>query len=217
VPWSPLRDGPVSVAPSGTFWARSRRNGRGCGQGPRVALVAGPGLPGAVAEVDMLRSVYPAPTALLPPDSTVEATVGLMRQADIAHLACHGRLRSDSPLFSALELTDGPLTLHEMLTRGVAPQRVVLAACDSGVERSYEGDEVLGFVSAMMAHGTAGVVASGVPLPDGASIAMMAVLHQEICRGVPVARALHRARTTVGGDGPAEYVAWCGLTAYGAG
>jgi CHAT domain-containing protein len=216
VPWSPLRDAPICVAPSGTFWARSRRRAAS-GPDPTVALVAGPGLPGATAEIAALRAIYPRSAALVPPDSTVDATVDLVRQADLAHLACHGRLRSDSPLFSALELSDGPLTLYEMFARGVAPRRVVLAACDSGVERGYDGDEVLGFVSALMARGTAAVVAPGVPVADGACVAVMTALHEWIGRGASLAQALYRARSTVGCDSADGYVAWCGLTAYGAG
>jgi len=142
--------------------------------------------------------------------------VHLVRHSDLAHLACHGRLRSDSPLFSALELSDGPLTLHELFARGVAPRRVVLAACDSGVERSYEGGEVFGFVSALMARGTAGVVAAGLPIPDGASVDTMTALHGHLGRGASLAEALFAARTQVEPDTPEAYVAWCGLTAYGA-
>ncbi|GIJ55750.1 hypothetical protein Vau01_032660 [Virgisporangium aurantiacum] len=178
--------------------------------------MAGPGLPGAAREVAALSSIHVGAIPLVPGDSTVEATIGLVRNADLAHLACHGRLRSDNPLFSALELSDGALTLHEMFARGVAPHRVIMAACDSGVERSYEGGEVLGFVSAMMARGTAGVVAAGLPVPDGACVDSMIALHRGIARGLPLAEALYEARSTVGSESPAEYVAWCTLTAYGA-
>lgn len=214
VPWSPLVDGPVSVAPSATFWALSRRAGDESSS--RVALVAGPGLPGAAREIDALRAVHPDAAALLPPHSTAAATLELLARTDLAHLACHGRLRSDSPLFSALELSDGPLTLHELFERGVAPRRVVLAACESGVERSYAGGEVLGFVSALMARGTAGVVAAGLPIPDGASVAAMTALHDGLRRGEPLSRALFSARTRIEPESADAYVAWCTLTAYGA-
>lgn len=226
VPWSPLRNGPLSVAPSATLWARGRAGAgaappsgrdRTPGEPPRVAVAAGPGLPGAIDEVAALRAIYPQARVLLPPDSTVEATVALVQDADVAHLACHGRLRWDNPLFSALDLSDGPLTLYEMVARGVAPRRIVLAACDSGAEKSYAGDEVLGFVSTMMAHGAAGVVASIVGLPDGACALAMSALHEGISRGDSLAVALHRARSTVEVDSAAAFVAWCGLTAYGAG
>jgi tetratricopeptide (TPR) repeat protein len=219
IPWSAVHGGPVSVAPSAMMWARSRRaaQNRPATPGTRPALVAGPGLPGAVQEIEALRSGYPAAHALLPPVSTVEATVELVRQADVAHLACHGTFRSDNPLFSALQLSDGPLTVYDMHTRGVAPYRVVLAACDSGVEKGYAGGEVLGFVSALMACGTAGVVASSVPLPDGACVALMPVLHERLRRGASLAVALSAARAALPAGGPADFVAWCGLTAYGAG
>ena len=45
----------------------------------------------------------------------------------------------------------------------------------------------------------------------------MTGLHAAINRGRSLAEALHEARAGVGSDSPAEYVAWCGLTAYGAG
>ena len=216
VPWSPLAAAPVTVAPSATFWSRSRRAVADPGSRRRVALVAGPGLPGAAREVAALRAAYPDAAALLPPDSTAQATVDLVRSTDLAHLACHGRLRSDSPLFSALELSDGPLTLHELFALGVAPHRVVLAACESGVERGYEGGEVLGFASALLARGTAGVVAAGLPIPDGAGVDAMTALHEGLRAGCSLADALFAARTTAEPDDPAAYVAWCSLTAYGA-
>ena len=106
VPWSPLHPGPVCGAPSATMWARSRRAAESRPAGQRIALVAGPNLDGAVAEAQALEARHPRATTLLPPQSTVEAVVAALRQADLAHLACHGHLRSDSPLFSALELSE---------------------------------------------------------------------------------------------------------------
>jgi CHAT domain-containing protein len=85
------------------------------------------------------------------------------------------------------------------------------------VEKGYAGGEVLGFVSALMACGTAGVVASSVPLPDGACVALMPVLHERLRGGASLAVALSAARGALPAGGPADFVAWCGLTAYGAG
>jgi tetratricopeptide (TPR) repeat protein len=214
-PWSGLHTGEISVAPSATFWARSRRaappvNGAG------LALVAGPGLPGAQAEVLEVHRARRESRVLLPPDSTVRATLDMISHADLAHLACHGLLRSDNPLFSSLLLSDGPLTLYEVLNSGVAPRRVVLAACDSGAEQSYAGGEVLGFVSALMARGTAGVVASTIPLPDGASVPLMTRLHQHLAAGASLAHALREARADSDLERAEDYAAWFGVTAYGA-
>lgn len=219
--WSPLHRAPLAVAPSASLWARARRTARTDGWGAdgraKVALVAGPDLPGALAEVGAVAAEHAVTRTLMPPDSTVEATVGLIRQADLAHLACHGRFRADSPLFSALELSDGQLTLYEMLARGVAPQRLVLASCHSGTQRTYDGNEMLGFVGAMMANGSAGIAAADLPVPDGACDTSMRVLHQHIGRGESLATSVWHARQALADGGPAEYVAWCGLSAYGAG
>ncbi len=216
--WSPLHPAPVSVAPSGSLWARARRAARSGGDGRAgVALVAGPDLAGAVAEVGAVAAEHDGARTLLPPASTVDATVRLVKDARLAHLACHGRFRSDSPLFSALELSDGRLTLYEMLARGVAPQRVVLASCHSGTQRAYDGNEMLGFVSAMMANGSAGITAADLPVPDGACDTSMRVLHRRISRGDSLATSVWHARAALAEGGPEEYVAWCGLSAYGAG
>jgi tetratricopeptide (TPR) repeat protein len=213
--WTTLHPAPVSVTPSGSLWAR--RAARAGGGDLRVAVVAGPRLPGAVDEVGAVAAAHRGARKLLPPRSTVDATVALIKDAGLAHLACHGRFRTDSPLFSALELSDGDLTLYEMLAQGVAPHRVVLASCHSGTQKPYDGNEVLGFVGAMMSTGSAGIVAAEVPIPDGASAGAMTLLHDRIRRGDSLATAVWHARAALAGGDAAAYVAWCGLAAYGPG
>jgi tetratricopeptide (TPR) repeat protein len=214
VPWSALRDAPVSLAPSATFWSRTALAAHP-GDGP-VLLVAGPDLPGATAEVRALHATYPKATVLTPPDSTAAAVADQLGGATLAHLACHGRLRADNPMFSALLLADGPLTVQELETRGVAPYRLVLASCESGADVSYAGDEVLGFVSALLARGTAGIVASIAAIPDLAAVELMRGLHERLARGGTLAHALHGARGALDRDRPDAFVNWCTFSAHGA-
>jgi hypothetical protein len=219
IPWSALHRGPVSLAPSATFWARTREAEPGPGSrrdGRDVVLVAGPNLPGAAAEVQALRGIYPDATVIAPPNGTVDAVAGLLDGAGLAHLACHGRLRADNPMFSSLVLADGPLTVQELLTRGVAPHRLVLASCQSGADVSYAGDEVLGFVSALLARGTAGVVASIAAIPDVATIDLVYALHERLARGATLSYALHEARASLNREDPGAYVNWCTFSAHGA-
>jgi len=215
VPWAALHDLPVSVAPSGFFWARARRH-RASPDGPTI-LVAGPGLTGATDEVEALRELHERPSVLVPPASTVAAVTGALAGATLAHLACHGRIRADNPMFSSLLLSDGPLTLHELDARGIAPHRIILAACESGADLSYEGDEMLGFVSALIARGTAGLVASAVMVPDVQAVPLMRRLHEHLRSGATLAVALHAARSSLDRDDHAAYVNWCAFNAFGAG
>jgi CHAT domain-containing protein len=216
IPWSALRDAPVSLAPSAALWARSRESTlRHRTPGPTV-LVEGPSLPGATTEVRRLRDLYPAAAALTPPESTAQEVLRRLDGADLVHLACHGWLRSDNPLFSSLVLSDGPMTVQELQTSGVAPHRLVLASCQSGADVSYAGDEVVGFISSLLARGTAGVVASVAAVPDVAAVDLMYALHEQLAKGRTMAQALFTAREGLDRTDPAAYVNWCTFSAYGA-
>ena len=228
VPWSALWSGPVTVAPSAAFWWGSlperalpvgteAANGKnGAGGADQVVLIAGPDLAGAREEVAAIRPVHDDPVVLLPPDSTARASAQALRRAGLAHLACHSRLRSDNPMFSSLQLSDGPLTLHEMGIRGIAPRRMVLAACNSAVDTGYAANEVLGFVSALIARGTAGLAASIVVVPDLAAVPLMQRLHTGLAAGRTVGDALWAARAEMDPQDPADFVSWCAFNAYGA-
>jgi CHAT domain-containing protein len=170
-----------------------------------------------VAEVEALRELHRRATVLLPPASTVAATVDALGSADLVHFACHGRLRADNPLFSALDLVDGQLTVYELDRRGIAPSRVVLASCDSAADVSQAGGELLGFVSALLARGSAAVVGSVVAVSDAESAPLMRCLHERLGRGDAMAAALHAARATLDTADPLQFVNWCAFTAYGGG
>jgi CHAT domain-containing protein len=214
IPWSALHAQPVSIAPSASLWARSQQRQRAVDA--RVVLVAGPELPGAAAEVHAVRTLHERPTVLLPPDSRVEPVTRALDGAGLVHLACHGHVRADNPTFSSMLLSDGELTVQELNQRAIAPHRIVLAACESGSDVIYEGNEMLGFVSTLIARGTAGLVASAVVVPDWNVVPLMRSLHEGVLRGGTLAQALHTARATVDRDDPASFVSWCAFNAFGA-
>jgi tetratricopeptide (TPR) repeat protein len=214
VAWSALHRGPVEVASSASLWAATRIGGRRQGA---VVVVAGPDLAGAVAEAGVVAAHHPGARVLLPDDATTAAVLDAMSGAGLVHLACHGVLRADNPMFSALTMADGPLTVHELDLRGVAPGRIVLASCDSAADTTYAGDEVLGFVGALLARGTTGVVASVVAVGDAESTSLMEPLHAGLAAGLPMAASLHRARAGIDTRDHRQFVNWCGFTAYGAG
>jgi tetratricopeptide (TPR) repeat protein len=213
LPWAALHTAPVSLAPSGSMWAGSlaRRPAS-----DRVVLAAGPELPGAQQEIEDLAALYGGPVVIGPPESTMSAVAAALDDAALAHLACHCYIRSDNPTFSRLLFSDGFLTVHELDQRADVPHRVVLAACESGRDVSYQGNEMLGFVSTLMAKGAAGVVASSVVVPDRDLNPLMTSLHMEISKGETLARALHTARASIGHDDPRQFVAMCAFNAFGA-
>ncbi|HEY6744152.1 MAG TPA: CHAT domain-containing protein, partial [Mycobacteriales bacterium] len=213
VPWSALHPVPVSIAPAAAMWERSARS---VPPGGDVVLVAGPDVPGGSAEIAALAGLHPAAMVLRPPDSTAGAVVSALSRASLAHLACHGRVRQDNPIFSSLLLADGPLTVHELELRGLAPYRIVLAACESGSEVGYLGNETLGFVSALLARGSAGLVASAIVVPDWDVVPLMRSLHESVLQGASLATALFAARAELDVADPRAFVSWCAFNAFGA-
>lgn len=213
-PWSALHDGPVALAPSAAAWLRTAE--RASGPAGPVVLVAGPDLRGAQDEVEALRALHAQVRVLGAADSRAASVLAAVADAGLAHLACHGTLRSDNPMFSAVVLADGPVTVQELHRSGVAPRRLVLASCHSGADVAYEGDEVLGLVSAMLSRGTAGVVASIAAVPDVEVVDLMLALHRRLAAGQTMARALHGARGEIDRDTPAGFVNWCTFSAHGA-
>jgi tetratricopeptide (TPR) repeat protein len=215
LPWVALHPAPVSLAPSASMWARSRAASQAPPSGP-IVLAAGPDLPGAADEVEELAALHDDAVVLVPPVSTTAAVTAVMDGASLAHLACHCNIRADSPTFSRLHLSDGYLTVHDLNQRAHVPHRVVLAACESGNDKSFDGNELLGFVSTLMAKGTAGVLASSVIIPDTDVMPMMREFHRAIVAGQSFAHALHAARASIDRSDPKQFVAWSAFNAFGA-
>ena len=91
----------------------------------------------------------------------------------------------------------------------------MLASCESGAQVSVPGDEALGFVSALLSRGSAGVVASGVLVPDLDAVPLMRALHVALAGGATLAQGLHAARAGLDRDDPGAFAAWCAFDAYG--
>jgi tetratricopeptide (TPR) repeat protein len=201
LPWAllPSRAGrATSVVPSAAWWQRAAAAGiqstPGTGPG-RVVLVAGPDLPEAEPEVADLRRLYQAATCLSGPDATVDAVAAALDGADLAHVAAHGTFRADQPLLSALLLADGPITVYDLERLDRAPRCMVLASCDAGLAEIRPGDELMGLSAALLAQGTAALVAPLLPVPDAATRPTMLALHQAMRAGASPAAALAAAST----------------------
>jgi tetratricopeptide (TPR) repeat protein len=215
VPWGALPSAlgaSTVVAPSSMWWS-----GTSAGGGRGEVLVAGPHLPGAASEVEHLGRRYPGAAVLTGAAATAEAVAAAMDGAALAHVASHGRVRSDNPLFSSLTMADGPLTVYDLEQLSDAPRRVVLAACDVGVPATRPGDELLGLVASLLSLGTAGVVASTVPVPDADTADLMTALHDHLLAGHSLADALQRARGSVDASSPSGFVVTTAFSCFGAG
>ena len=209
VPWGllpSLRERATAVTPSASAWLRARRTRRP--EEDRVVLVGGPRLVTGDAEVRHLVRRYPDAIVLADGDATADRVMAAMDGAWLVHMAAHGTFRGDSPLFSAIELDDGPLTVYDLERLKQAPYRVVLSSCSSAIGVAVGADELLGLVSALISLGSAGVVASVVPVNDPATVPLMTALHDHLRAGSDLAGALTLARHAVSDDPVAQATAF---------
>ncbi|GAA2783508.1 CHAT domain-containing protein [Crossiella cryophila] len=126
--------------------------------------VAGPGLPGAEAEVRALHAVHGGRLLVR---ARVAETLRAVASAGTVHVAAHGRQHN-----GCLELADGPVRLAEVLAR--AGGLTVLSACGLG---------------RVLRAGRGAVIASVVEVADAGTGAMMLALHERL-RHEPPAAAL---------------------------
>ncbi|WP_213457039.1 CHAT domain-containing protein, partial [Rhizomonospora bruguierae] len=216
VPWSllpALSAAPVSVAPSLATWLRARH-----ARPPRrrrVALVLGPGLPGTDAEIGRIGAVYADAVVLSNGRATAERALAALDGAWTGHIAAHGTFQPENPLFSALRLDDGPLTVYDLGRLRRAPFRLVLSSCESAVAAPVGSDELLGMASALVPLGTASLLASVVPVNDAVTAPLMTTFHDRLRAGAGFAEALLAARTA-GADDPVAVATALSFIALGA-
>ena len=216
LPWSILpscHGRPVTVTPSAALWSGGRPDQGRPGNGP-VLVAAGPGLPGADAEARAVSALHRV-TALTGPAATVDAVTARLNGASLAHLAAHGRIHPNNPLFTSLTFADGPLTVYDVERISQAPQVVVLSACDVGRSAVRAGDEIMGLSATFLALGARHVVASVVPVPDAETVPLMIAFHRRLADGQPPMSALAGAQQQLGAGQPAAMAAAAGFVSIG--
>ncbi len=157
-------------------------------------VVAGPALERSAAEAGLVTAHYADAELLSPSAATTRRVLDGLAEADIAHFACHAVFRPDNAAFSYLELSDGPLFLYDLERLRSGPQTVVLSAC-SAARSGSAGNQLHGFVTALLRAGARTVIAPIAPVPDtDETLDLVDRLHGELQVGTPPATALSRAK-----------------------
>lgn len=214
LPWAllpALADRPVSSAPSAHAWLRASRQQPA---GNQRTFIVGPGLASGGAEVEAIRRADPAATYLTGDAPTVAATLDRIDGAALVHIAAHGNFRKDNPLFSSIDLADGPLMVHDLEHLTQPPNRVVLSACETGDMQPVGADELLGLSVSLLAMGSAGVISSLVKVHDHATADVMPHVHDALRRGESGAASMLHARR-IAADDPLRLATAVSFTAFG--
>ncbi len=221
LPFAALSDGEETLAQRHllAFAPSARVALRGLRRDPapaRRALVLGEStrLPHAADEARVVAGLFPQAEVFVGEEATLDALRTHAADADVIHLACHAQFRSDNPMFSALHLVDGALTVEATEALSLKACTVVLSACETGLAEQGNGDEMVGLVRAFLVAGAARVLASLWPVDDEITSSFMAHFHGALCRGVAPAAALRFAQAEVMRQHPHPFY-WAAFTLHG--
>ena len=145
-------------------------------------------------EIETLQKIVPMAKTFTGKDATFENYLGNAPKFDILHLACHGQFRPDNPMFSSLHLADGYVTVRDICSQKLKAELVTLSACETGLNKIFAGDEILGLARGFLTAGAASLIVSLWTVNDAAAAVLMQNLYREIQRGHTPAASLRMAQ-----------------------
>jgi CHAT domain-containing protein len=176
-------------------------------------------LPSAADEAEKIAALYPSSRLLIGKFARKKVIREELVQSDVAHLALHCVINERSAMRSKLvlakepisgssaEASDGSLEAYEIYALKLPRTRLaVLSACQTGVERYYRGEGMIGMARAFLVAQVPLVVASMWPVDSSATTALMVRFHTYRKHdGLPTAEALRLAKCDLLRDPAAKY------------
>ncbi len=132
----------------------------------------------AQAEAQNVAKVLPNSKALVRREASESAFKRYGEGFRYLHIASHGEFNADAPLNSALLLAkdktnDGTLTVGELYSMRLNADLVTLSACETGLGKIANGDDVVGLTRGFLYAGSRSIVASLWKVDDEATAYLM--------------------------------------------
>ncbi|WP_374248905.1 CHAT domain-containing protein [Thermomonas sp.] len=200
---------PMSIAPSISVAARLAA--RTPTVAPQLLAFGNPAinpevadpLPGAEREVHALAQQFPGATLFFREQANKDNFLRDAPNARLVHIAAHAMADTLDPLHSKVLLADENGQPNYLEAKDVLSMRlgnvamVALSACESGLGRVENGDEVLGFTRSFLSAGTSTLLASLWPVSDAATEKLMTTLYGDLAKGEEVQDAMRDAQRAV--------------------
>lgn len=190
-----IEDYEVSYAPSATILAVSL--GRPHTAGNKSVLLAFPGrdrsLPHTVSEVREIASLLPDAAVFLEEEATRPVLSSTSGPLQALHLATHGTVCYDNPMFSSLAFADGDLAVWEVYGSRLPASLAILSACVTGRGVS-RGTDQIGLTSAFLCAGSRALISTLWPIHDASTATFMRLLYHHLLHGAACGAALRLAQ-----------------------
>lgn len=156
-------------------------------------------LPYAEDEVKKIKTAYPETSLYLREKATEDKAKKLSRDYNIIHFASHGELNTTNPMSSSIRLAkdkneDGRLDINEIFNLDLKNTSLVtLSACETGLGKLTEGDELVGLTRGFIYAGTPSIVASLWRVNDQSTSELMNLFYKNL-KNHPKSEALRMAQ-----------------------
>lgn len=121
-------------------------------------------LPNSAQEIQSAIKSFHKLAVLKHSEATIDTVRSQLTKASIVHFSCHGTANLDDPLNSGLLMSDGLLTLRDILALNLSEQGgirlAILSACETGLSGVENADEAISLPTGLLQAGVAGVVGS---------------------------------------------------------
>lgn len=155
-------------------------------------------LPAAAQEAEEIARFYDSAKAkiFIGKEAGKEQVIGNLNDADVVHFAGHYVPNSSSPSLSKLLLAAGDLPVGEILQNNLPRVRLmILSACETGTEKFYNGEGMIGAARAFLAADVPLVVASQWAVDSDSTAELMIKFHRyRKTQNLATIEALRRAQ-----------------------
>ncbi|BAY23266.1 tetratricopeptide domain protein [Calothrix sp. NIES-2100] len=118
-------------------------------------------LPNSTREVTAAVATFPQHKVLQHEQAALSDVLAALPHYNVLHLSCHGTANLREPLTSGLAMSDGLLTLRDLLDLKLDGIRLaILSACETGLAGIELADEAISLPTGLLQAGVAGVAAS---------------------------------------------------------
>lgn len=182
-------------------------------------------LPGTEEEVNKIVGIYGDRASAYFHENALEEYVKYSGDKyRIIHMATHGLLNNNNPMFSSIALSqtsnqkeDGYFEAREIADIHLNAELVVMSACESGRGRLRPGEGILGLTRSFFSAGTPSVIASMWEVNDRATSFMMQEFYSRLGKSEDPVQALRQAQIATRDQIDANPNLWAPFVLMGAG
>lgn len=150
-------------------------------------------LPKSIVEINTISKITSG-KKFINKKSSKENFIKQAIDSEIIHLALHGKVNTDNPLYSELLLFNESITCSQIYNENIQSNLVVLSACDTGYGSIQKGEGVMSLSRAFTFAGASSTLTSLWEVPDKETSQIMVSFYTHLSLGESKNEALQNAK-----------------------